>query len=108
MTCPIDPNVKIAETDTRVHIGVTVFPLATRTIRFTPLTEEGREILKIGTDRLRVSTSLERGYEIADWLGSTGVATCEEILVDLDDRSRFVSKGYLGSSGYDGENNFKK
>jgi len=103
MSCPINPNVKISETDTRNHIGITILPLKTGTIRFTPLTEEGRAILKIESDRKRVSCSLDRGYEIYDWINSIGCATCEEVVNDLDSDSRFDNAGYAKSSGYDGQ-----
>ena len=89
MTFPINPNVKIEPTDTRVHVGITCFPLLFDTVRFTPLTREGREILELYDTEIRRSTSLDRGYGIYDAIGACGYSTQEETLADLDQPSKW-------------------
>jgi hypothetical protein len=88
---PINPNVKIDPTDTRVHIGITCFPLYIDTVRFTPLTDKGREILELYDDEVRLSTTLDRGYTIYDAIGACGYSTQEEILTDTDQPSKWES-----------------
>ena len=89
MTLEINPNVKIDESDNRVHIGVSCFPMPVDTVRFTPLTDKGREILKLGETELRRSTSLTRGYGIYDAIVASGYSVKEEILGDLEQPSKW-------------------
>jgi len=89
MNRKIDTTVKIDPNDTTVHIGVTCFPMAIDTTRFTPLTETGRKILRMGYNEYRLSMSRERSYELYDQLGASGYAVCEEVLESLDDASKW-------------------
>ena len=86
MSCPIDPNVNAGP---GAHIGVTYFPARIPIVRFTPLTREGRKILKLADGETRWSTTPERGYVIYDAIVASGYSVKEEILSDWDDASKW-------------------
>ena len=85
----IDTTVKIDPTDTRVHIGITLTPLHFDTTRFTPLTDIGRKILRMGYNEYRLSMGRERSYELYDQLGAAGYAVSEEVLGHPEESSRY-------------------
>ena len=74
MTRTIDTTVKA---DADVHIGIVVFPMTIDTIRFYPLTDTGRKILRMDCDRYRLSVSRDIGNDIYDQLGAAGYQVCE-------------------------------
>jgi len=89
MNLPIDPNVKIDPADTRDHIGVTCFPVAFDTIRFSPLTDKGRKILKLRSGQTIVTAGLNRAYQIYDAIVASGYSVKQEILADTAQPSKW-------------------
>jgi len=90
----IDTTVKIGPNDTRCHIGITVMPRRFDTIRFTPLTEKGRKILRMRSDDYRLSMSFSRGADLYDAIGASGYAVQEEIVESSDCDGQWGCKNY--------------
>ena len=90
----IDTTVKIGPTDTRVQFAFTLFPVAYDTVRITPLTDEARRIVKIDSDRYRLSVSRTIGADLYDHISAAGYSICEEILDRPDNTSKYDCTDY--------------
>ena len=86
----IDTTVTLPPFTTNTHIGVTVMPLQFDTVRFTPLTDTGRKILRMNPDEYRLTMSRDRGNDIYQSLHDAGYVVREEYIESPDCESKWA------------------